>query len=141
MSRTRHQRRYRVYAMKDNGGPHMIGMRALLLAFVVLAVAGGQPAAAQTIYPLTRAEILVGAKFDFKVEFSITTAPKEVKVTVNGRDAAQVFGKAPIVEVNEEGLGHTAYWMREVSLTQPGPYEVTAAAGDATRLDTCALRR
>jgi hypothetical protein len=93
---------------------------------------GGQPAAAQTIYPLTRAEILAGAKFDFKVEFPNTTAPKDVKVTVNGRDAAQVFGKAPIVEVNEEGLGHTAYWMREVSLTQPGPYEVTAAAGDAT---------
>jgi alkaline phosphatase len=70
----------------------MIGMRALFLAFAVLAVSGGQPAAAQTIYPLTRAEILVGAKFDFKVEFSSTTTPKEVKVTVNGRDAAQVFG-------------------------------------------------
>jgi alkaline phosphatase len=111
----------------------MIGMRALFLAFAVLAVSGGQPAAAQTIYPLTRAEILVGAKFDFKVEFSSTTTPKEVKVTVNGRDAAQVFGKAPTVEANEEGLGHTAYWMREVSLTQPGTYEVTAAVGDASQ--------
>jgi alkaline phosphatase len=70
--------------MKENGGPHMIGMRVLFLTFAVLAVSGGQPAA-QTIYPLTRAEILVGAKFDFKVEFSSTTAAKEVKVTVNGR--------------------------------------------------------
>jgi hypothetical protein len=26
------------------------------------------PATAQTIYPLTRAEILVGSKFDFKVD-------------------------------------------------------------------------
>jgi alkaline phosphatase len=111
----------------------MIGMRALFLAFAVLAVSGGQPAAGQTIYPLTRAEILVGAKFDFKVEFSSTTAPKEVKVTVNGRDAAQVFGKAPIVEPNEEGQGHTAYWIRDVSLGQPGTYEVTAIAGDASQ--------
>ena len=45
----------------------------------------------------------------------------------------QVFGKAPIVEANEEGLGHTAYWMREVSLAQPGTYEVTAAVGDASQ--------
>src|SRR6185503_12332118 len=111
----------------------MIGTRALLLALAVLAVSGGQPAAAQTIYPLTRAEILVGAKFDFKVEFSNTTAPKDVKVTVNGRDAAQVFGKAPIVEANEEGLGHLAYWIRDVSLERPGTYEVRATAGDASQ--------
>src|SRR6185503_161259 len=111
----------------------MIGTRALLLALAVLAVSGGQPAAAQTIYPLTRAEILVGAKFDFKVEFPTTTAPKDVKVTVNGRDAAQVFGKAPIVEANEEGLDHSAYWIRDVAFGQPGTYEVTAAVGDASQ--------
>ena len=46
------------------------------------------PAVAQTIYPLTRAEILAGAKFDFKVEFPGNVAAPDIKVTVNGRDAA-----------------------------------------------------
>jgi alkaline phosphatase len=112
-------------------GLHMMGMRALLLVFALLTA--GQPAAAQTIYPLARAEILAGAKFDFKVEFPGAVPPADIKVTVNGRKAADVFGTAPTVEANEEGLGHTAYWIREVSLTQPGTYEVTAAVGDTSQ--------
>ena len=46
----------------------------------------------QTIYPLTRAEILAGAKFDLKVEFP--GAPAASKVLINGRDAAEVIGTA-----------------------------------------------
>ena len=53
----------------------MTGMRALLLVFALLAVSAGRPAAAQTIYPLTRAEILAGSKFDLKVEFPGMPAP------------------------------------------------------------------
>ena len=82
------------------------------------------PAEAQTIYPLTRAEILAGTKFDFKVEFPGAKSPADLKVTINGKDAAKVFGKTPEIVSNEDGLGHTAYWMREVSLSQPGTYEV-----------------
>ena len=110
-------------------------MRACFAAAiaVLLTLLTAAPGTAQTIYPIDRADILVGAKFDFKVEFPNTTAPKDIKVTVNGRDAAQVFGKAPIVEANEEGLDHSAYWIRDVSLGQPGTYEVTAAVGDASQ--------
>jgi len=111
----------------------MMGMRALLLVFALLAVSGGRPAEAQTIYPLAHAEILAGAKFDFKVEFPGAVSPADIKVTVNGREAGDVFGTAPTVEPNEEGLGHTAYWIREVSLAQPGTYEVTAAVGDTSQ--------
>ena len=88
------------------------------------------PAAAQTIYPLTRAEILAGAKFDFKVEFPGNVAAADIKIKVNGRDAVEAFGKAATVDGNEEGQGHTAYWIRDVSLDSPGTYEVTASAGD-----------
>jgi len=49
---------------------------------------------AQTIYPLTRAEILAGAKFDFKVEFPQAPEQAAVKVTINGEDAASVLGKS-----------------------------------------------
>jgi alkaline phosphatase len=111
----------------------MMGTRALLLVFALLAVVAEGPAAAQTIYPLTRAEILAGSKFDLKVEFPGMVARTDIKITVNGRDAARVFGKPAIVEPNEEGLGHTAYWMRDVSFSQPGTYEVKAAVGDVSQ--------
>ena len=62
--------------------------RALQAFLVLTAVAAATPAAAQTIYPITRAEILAGAKFDLKVEFPGAVAASDIKVTVNGRDAA-----------------------------------------------------
>ena len=99
--------------------------RALQAFLALIAAAAGTPAAAQTIYPITRAEILAGAKFDFKVEFPGTVAAPDIKVTVNGRDAAQAFGKPATVDGNEEGQGHTAYWIRDVTIEQPGTYEVT----------------
>jgi hypothetical protein len=52
---------------------------------------------------------------------------------VNGRDAAAAFGKVSTVDGNEEGQGHTAYWIRDVSLESPGTYEVTASAEWMTR--------
>jgi alkaline phosphatase len=82
-------------------------------------------AMAQTIYPLTRAEILAGAKFDLKVEFP--GAPAASKVTINGRDAAEVIGTAAKQIPNEDGLGHTAYWIRDASL-KAGRYTVEAVA-------------
>ncbi len=82
-------------------------------------------AMAQTIYPLTRAEILAGAKFDLKVEFP--GAPSASKVTINGRDAAEVIGTAAKIVPNEDGLGHTAYWIRDASL-KAGRYTVEATA-------------
>jgi alkaline phosphatase len=106
-----------------------IAARATLIG-VAMAAALTSPAGAQTIYPITRAEILTGAKFDFKVEFPGIKTPADVKVTVNGKDAAKVFGKSPEVAPDEDGLGHTAYWMRGVWLPQPGTYDVTASSGD-----------
>jgi alkaline phosphatase len=104
--------------------------RALQTLFALAVVAAtATPAAAQTIYPITRAEILAGAKFDFKVEFPGSVPTADIKITINGRDPADVFGKAATVDGNEEGQGHTAYWIRDVSIEQPGAYEVSATAG------------
>jgi alkaline phosphatase len=54
---------------------------------------------AQSIYPLDRAEILLGSKFDCKVEFEGDVAADAIQVTLNGRDAAAVFAKRPAVEL------------------------------------------
>src|SRR6476661_5194666 len=109
----------------------IFGWLAGLAVFLV-----GPPAVAQTIYPLTRAEILAGAKFDFKVEFPGNVAAPDIKIKVNGRDAAEVFGKAATVDGNEEGQGHTAYWIRDVNLESPGTYEVTASASEKAQTVT-----
>ena len=110
----------------------MLGVRSLLLGWGLAALAAA-PATAQSIYPPNRAEVLLGSKFDFKVELEGKVAADAIKVTINGRDAAAVLGKPPAIEVDEEGLGHTAYWIRDVFLAAPGAYEVTAAAGSAAR--------
>jgi alkaline phosphatase len=103
-------------------------MRSMVLA-AGAAIACAFPVSAQTIYPMSRAEILAGSKFDLKVEFDGGPAAAEIKVAINGRDAAQALGKSAIVDAKEEGQDHTAYWIRGVSLSQPGTYQVTASAG------------
>ena len=109
-------------------GAAMRSMRSLILA-AGAAIACAFPVSAQTIYPISRAEILAGSKFDLKVEFDGAPAAADIKVAINGRDAAQVLGKSAIVDAKEEGQDHTAYWIRGVSLSQPGTYQVTASAG------------
>ena len=86
---------------------------------------------AQTIYPLTRAEILAGSKFDLKVEFPQAPEQAAVKVTINGQDAASVLGKPATFAPREDGGDYSAYWIRDVSLAKPGKYTVEAAAGGA----------
>ena len=59
----------------------------LFVSAAVLGI-GAANVFAQTIYPLDRAEILVGSRFDLKVEFAALTDPTAIKITVNGGDAA-----------------------------------------------------
>ena len=49
-------------------------MRSLLPAIFAAAL-WAVPAGAQTIYPIDRADILAGARFDLKVEFADRVAP------------------------------------------------------------------
>ena len=63
----------------------------LLAAATLAAAVLPHTVCAQTIYPLDRAEILSGARFDLKVEFPGAPVRDAVTVTVNGQDAAKVF--------------------------------------------------
>ncbi|MGZ5890247.1 MAG: alkaline phosphatase, partial [Hyphomicrobium sp.] len=78
------------------------------------------PACAQTIYPLNRAEILAGARFDLKVEFPGAPAQGAVSVKINGEDAAAVAGKSAAFVEKEDGGEYSAYWIRGVTLPKPG---------------------
>ncbi len=87
-------------------------------------------AQAQTIYPLNKAEILVGTKFDLKVEFPGAPDQAAVRVTINGQDAAAAAGKPAAFVQREDGGDHSAYWIRDVVLTKAGNYTIEATAGD-----------
>ena len=84
---------------------------------------------AQTIYPLDRAEILTGARFDFKVEFPDSVKQEEATVTINGRPAAAVLGKPAQFMTGEEGLPMNSLWVRDSAINNPGKYVVVAKAG------------
>jgi len=83
----------------------------------------------QTIYPLDKAQVLTGARFDLKVEFPGAVPASDIKVTINGEDAGKLLGRAPLIDTDEDGLGHAAYWIRSVSLPKSGRYLVEATDG------------
>jgi alkaline phosphatase len=104
--------------------------RSLAVCALLAVSCAAGAAQAQTIYPIDRAEILAGARFDLKVEFPGAPAASAVRVTVDGQDAATVMGKTAAFLEREEGSDHSAYWIRDTVLNTPGKYTIEAAAGD-----------
>lgn len=100
-------------------------------AAALAVVLSGSSVFAQTIYPIDRAEILVGARFDFKVEFPERVDPANVKITVNGADLAAAFGQGGTFVEREDGKDQSALILRDVALSKPG--SVTVEASDGTR--------
>ena len=88
-------------------------MRTVLAAAAGIAIAMAASAgSAQTVYPIDRADILSGARFDFKVEFAGLVDPARISVTLNGQDYAQVFGKAAAFVEREAGKDQSALTQR-----------------------------
>jgi alkaline phosphatase len=102
-----------------------------LFAALSAMLLSASPAVAQTVYPIDRAEILAGAKFDFKVEFPDKVDPAKLKVTVNGEDYTAAFGRAGTFIEREDGRDQSALMLRDVALAKPG--RVTVEVGDGTR--------
>lgn len=113
-------------------------MRKLLTTLAAATMlAGGAQAA--TVYPLSRATILVGSPFDFKVEFNSVVKPEDVKITVNGQDYTTVLGKGEFV-AEEKGkddkvLGSSVI-LRNAKIAKAGKYEVAVTAGSETKTVT-----
>ena len=105
----------------------------LTLAVASLLAATSVPALAQTIYPIDRAQILAGSRFDLKVEFPALADPAKVSVTVNGVDHAQALGKAATFTAREDDKDQSAVVLRDVVIGKPGRYVVKATDGTVTR--------
>jgi hypothetical protein len=73
-------------------------MRRYSVAAATIAVSvllAASSAHAQTVYPIDRADILAGAHFDFKVEFSGLVDPAKVSVTLNGGTMPRCSARPP----------------------------------------------
>jgi len=109
-------------------------MRTVLAAAAGIAIAMAASAgSAQTVYPIDRADILSGARFDFKVEFAGLADPSKISITLNGKDYAQVFGKPATFVEREAGKDQSALLLRDVSLGDAGVYNIRATDGAETR--------
>jgi alkaline phosphatase len=110
----------------------VLPMRRFIFATAVLAAA--MPVAeAQTVYPIDRADILVGSRFDFKVEFPGLADPAKIAITLNGEDYARQLGKAAAFVEREDGKDQSAMILRDVSITRPGTYKVHVSDGTNAR--------
>jgi alkaline phosphatase len=109
----------------------MVGVRrAVILALIVLG--GWARAEAISVYPIDRAEILAGSRFDLKIEFDRIIPASQARVTINGAELATVLGQAGRFVPKEDGAEASALIVRDVALTKPGSYIVTAGDGAAT---------
>src|SRR5499425_2979634 len=108
--------------------------RILGLALMVVAVAlGATPAGAITIYPIDRAQILAGSRFDLKVEFDGVVTASDARITIDGKDPAAAVGRPAAFVEREDGVAASALILRDVSLTRPGRYAVVASDGKTSR--------
>src|SRR5262249_51507807 len=109
-------------------------MRAVLAAAAAIAVLlAGSTGFAQTVYPIERADILARARFDIQVEFAGLVDPAEVSVTLNGKGYAQSHGKTATFTEREDGKDQSALILRDVSIAEPGTYDVRVSDGSQTR--------
>lgn len=105
-------------------------MRSLLAILTATTILVPAVASAATVYPLDRATILAASPFDVKVEFDGVVADSDVSVTVNGKPAAEVFGKETTFIEKEDGVEASAVRLDGVTITEPGTYTIIAKAGD-----------
>jgi len=101
---------------------------ASLLSILALA----SPARAGAIYPIDRATVLAGSRFDLKVEFDQVVPQDQIQVTVGGKPAEAVFGRRGLWLEREDGKPVTSWVLQGASLSRPGPLEVVATGGGQT---------
>ncbi len=100
--------------------------------FAALAALVSCAVSAAAVYPIDRATILAGSKFDLKVEFDGVVAEDGAKLTINGADHAAVLGRKARFMSREDGADASMLLLRDVVIDKPGRYEVVATAGGQT---------
>ncbi|WP_334175247.1 alkaline phosphatase [Pseudoxanthobacter sp.] len=81
---------------------------------------------ATKIFPINRATLLSGGKFDLKVEFPAVVKEGDIRLTVGGKPFAEVFREKPVYIENENGKDGSSLVLKQVSIEIPGDYTVEA---------------
>jgi alkaline phosphatase len=100
------------------------------LTLLVVSIASGH---AQTVYPVDRAEILAGSRFDVKVEFPGLVSPSDAKLTINGVDHSEIFGKPALFIEKEDGKDQSALILRDAAIATPGRYSIRVTTPASSR--------
>ncbi len=114
-------------------------LRTILSAAVALQALGWLApgvAPALTIYPIDRAQILAGSRFDLKVEFDGVLTESQAAVTVNGQPLTAALGRPAQFVEREDGHAASAMILRDASVAAPGRYTVTATDGTVSKTVT-----
>jgi len=100
---------------------------------VAAAIILATPVYAQTVYPIDRAEILAGSRFDVKVEFPGPVAAGDVTFTLNGKKAEDAFGQKVQFIDKEDGKEQSSLLIRDVAIDQPGRYTLAVSTPAGSR--------
>jgi alkaline phosphatase len=107
------------------------------LALGLLAIFITTPAMAATIYPIDRARILAGERFDFRVDFRDVVAPGAYSVTIDGKPYAAVLGREGRFSASEpdnkdeaKAKNFSSITVPDVVLKMPGTHEVQVSTPD-----------
>ena len=80
---------------------------------------------AAAIYPIDKAEILAGSKFDIKVELNNVVNPDDLMIEINGAPVSKFIPNKPQFIANENGKGSSLI-IRDVQITKAGKYDLVA---------------
>ncbi|MDR2789779.1 MAG: alkaline phosphatase [Campylobacteraceae bacterium] len=85
---------------------------------------------ASAIYPIDRAQMLKGGRFDFKVEFDEQIKSGDFKILINGKNYKDIFKKEGEFIENEDGLQASSLVVKDVFLPKEGSYKVEVSVKD-----------
>ena len=100
---------------------------SLYIFLCLMGIMGAAHGAA--IYPIDRAGILVGSKFDLKIEFEQVVNPQNIQITLNGKNIEQVIHEKYQWMSSEDGKGSAVIW-RDISLLKAGQHHLVAKSQD-----------
>lgn len=105
---------------------HLSRLTSLFILCFQLSVAS-----AAALYPIDKATILLGSKFDIKIEFDGVSTPETLEIQLNGIPISQLIKQQPTFISNESGKGSSLIY-RDVQLNQAGKYTLTAKSSQQT---------
>jgi alkaline phosphatase len=107
-------------------------LSALKFAVSVIIFCQALAIQAATIYPINDAAILLGSKFDIKVEFDSVVAIEEIDIRLNGKPISNTIKQQASFIPNESGKGSSLIY-RDVQLAKAGINIMTAKAGQESQ--------